>query len=71
LRPRQFEIVLDVGIARVMGLGLQQRLAGAPMIAPQHVGVAAVVEDFPGRASNLYRLLIGSVGKLEPAQPIV
>src|SRR5260370_223822 len=41
----RFEIVLDVGVAGVAGLRLQQRLAGAARIAAQHIGVAPVIED--------------------------
>ena len=40
----QFEIVLDVGIAGILGLCLQQRLAGAPVVAP-HVGLQRLTLD--------------------------
>ena len=67
----QFEIVLDVGTARVLGLRDAQCLACARVVAAQHVGIALVVEDLRRRPDDLDRLLVGAVGELEPAQPVI
>src|SRR5207302_9161852 len=67
----QLEIVLDVGTARILGLRGAQDRAGARIIAAQHVGIALVIEDLRRRSDDLDRLVVGAVGELEPAQPIV
>src|SRR5262249_41271940 len=66
-RLDRFEIVLDVGVAGVAGLRLQQRLAGAARVAAQHVGVATVVEDLRRGTGDLGRLVVGAVGEIEAA----
>src|SRR5262245_20350642 len=70
-RLDRFEIVLDVGVAGVAGLRLQQRLAGAARVAAQHVGVAAVVEDLRRGTGDLGRLVVGAVGEIEAALAVV
>src|SRR5207302_7585192 len=67
----RFEIVLDVGVAGVAGLRLQQRLAGAARVAAQHVGVAAVIEDLRRGACDLGRLVVGAVGEIEAPLAVV
>src|SRR5262244_1107725 len=70
-RLDRFEIVLDVGVAGVAGLRLQQRLAGAARVAAQYVGVAAVVEDLRRGACDLGGLVVGAVGEIEAALAVV
>ena len=67
----QLEIVLDVGVARVLGGGRQQGRAGARVVAAQHVGIAPVVEHLRGRPDDGDGLLVGAVGEVEAAQPVV
>src|SRR5215813_8263766 len=70
-RLDRFEIVLDVGVAGVAGLRLQQRFAGAARVAAQHIGVAAVVEDLRRGACDLGGLVVGAVGEIEAALAVV
>src|SRR5262249_50135693 len=70
-RLDRFKVVLDVGVAGIAGLRLQQRVAGAARVAAQHVGVAAVVEDLRRGACDLGRLIIGAIGEIEAALSVV
>src|SRR5207302_6007490 len=60
-----------VSVAGIARLRLQERLAGAALVAAQHVRVAAIVEDLRRRSGDLRRLIVGAVGKVEPALPVV
>src|SRR6516164_3252335 len=70
-RLDRFKVVLDVRVAGVAGLRLQQRVAGAPRVAAQHVGVATVVEDLRRGACDLGRLVVGAIGEIEAALAVV
>src|SRR2546422_9570848 len=70
-RLGRFEIVLDVGVAGVAGLRLQQRLAGAARVAAQHIGVAPIVEDLRRGACDLGGLVVGAIGEIEAALAVV
>src|SRR5215468_2908035 len=70
-RLDRFEVVLDVGVAGIAGLRLQQRVAGAARVAAQHVGVATVVEELRRGACDLGCLIIGAIGEIEAALAVV
>src|SRR5262245_11403344 len=67
----QLQIVPDVGIVRILGLGLQERHARARIVAAQHVGIALVIEQFRGLANDADSLVVGAIGELEAAQLII
>src|SRR5262249_28365841 len=66
-----FEIVLDVGVVGIARLRLEQDLAGAALVAAQHIGVTAIVENFCCGSGDLCRLIVGAVGEIEAALPVV
>ena len=67
----QNEIVVDVGIIRISGLGRQQDLAGARIVGPQDVRIALVVENFRRFADDANGPAIGAISEIEPLQPII
>src|SRR5262245_26954401 len=67
----QLQIVLDVEIVRILGLGLHERHARARIVTAQHVGIALVIEHFRGLADDADGLVVGAIGQLETAQLII
>src|SRR4051794_28044268 len=67
----QLQIALNVGIFRILGLGLQERDARTRIVAAQNVGIALIVQHLGRRADNADSLGIGPVRELEPAQLVI
>src|SRR5947207_4898529 len=70
-RLEQLEIVLHVGIAGVLRLRSEENFARAGTLAPQHVRISPVVQDFGAGATKLPGALVGLVGKIKPAHLVM
>src|SRR5690606_31427936 len=67
----QAQVVGDVLVVGVLALGGDELLARADIVAAQHVGIALVVEDRRRRTRDADCLLVGAIGEIETAQPVI
>ena len=67
----QHQIVLNIGIGRVLLGRKQKRRARFAKVAAQHVGISLIVQDLRRRTDDAGRLLVGAIGQFETAQAII
>ena len=65
------QIVLNIGVARVLRLRLKKDDAGAATISAKEIRIPLIVQDFGCRPDQTDGLRIGAVGEVEALQLVV